>query len=71
MLTGLDRRRRRPAGDELQAAVPADLQDRDLVTARIHCDQVAAVSAELERALGSEAGARPGTTGGERRPRHR
>ena len=63
-------RRHHPAGDELEAAVPAHLQDRDLAAAGINGEQVAAVAAELERSLGSQAGTRPGAPGRERRPRH-
>jgi hypothetical protein len=59
------------AGDKLGAAVPAEPQDRDLVAAGIYREQVAAVAAELQCALGSQAGTRPDATGRERRTRHR
>ncbi len=58
------------ARDKLQAAVPADPQDRDLVTACIYREQEAAVATQLDSALGRKAGASAGTAGRERRPRH-
>ena len=48
---------------QLEAAVPLDTEDRDLITAGIYSHQVAAIGALLQCSLRADGRARAGATG--------